>query len=103
MALHPDFPSSPFDVLDPEVRWFPADETLRDRGNAEIRDTIKLRKTRPFVVKDQAYLIPKKCVFNRVIGDSPLELWSSPRFLSDARTWRRTRRTTSRCTSHWTM
>ena len=30
MALHPDFPSSPFDVLDPEVRWFPADETLRD-------------------------------------------------------------------------
>jgi len=37
MALHPDFPSSPFDVLDPEVRWFPADETLRDRGNAEIR------------------------------------------------------------------
>ena len=30
MALHPDFPSSPFDVLEPEVRWFPADETLRD-------------------------------------------------------------------------
>jgi len=50
------------------------DLTVRDRGNAEIRDTIKLRKTRPFVVKDQAYLIPKKCVFNRVIGDSPLEL-----------------------------
>ena len=48
--------------------------TVRDRGDAEIRDTIKLRQTRPFVVKDQGYLIPKKSVFNRVIGDSQLEL-----------------------------
>ena len=30
MALHPDFPISPHAVLDPAVRWFPADETLRD-------------------------------------------------------------------------
>ena len=48
--------------------------TVRDKGDAEIRDTIKLRQTRPFVVKDQGYLIPKKSVFNRVIGDSHLEL-----------------------------
>lgn len=48
--------------------------TVRDKGDAEIRDTIKLRKTRPFVVKDQGYLIPKKSVFNRVIGDSHFEL-----------------------------
>ena len=48
--------------------------TVRDKGDAEIRDTIKLRQTRPFVVKDQGYLIPKKSVFNRVIGDSYLEL-----------------------------
>lgn len=48
--------------------------TVRDKGDAEIRDTIKLRQTRPFVVKDQSYLIPKKSVFNRVIGDSHLEL-----------------------------
>ena len=48
--------------------------TVRDRGDAEIRDTIKLRQTRPFVVRDQGYLIPKKSVFNRVIGDSQLEL-----------------------------
>lgn len=50
------------------------DLTVQDKGDAEIRDTIKLRKTRPFVVKDQGYLIPKKSVFNRVIGDSNLEL-----------------------------
>ncbi|NLF09080.1 MAG: DEAD/DEAH box helicase family protein [Pirellulaceae bacterium] len=48
--------------------------TVRDKGDAEIRDTIKLRQTRPFVAKDQGYLVPKKSVFNRIIGDSPLEL-----------------------------
>ena len=48
--------------------------TVQDKGNAEIRDYIKLRKTRPFVVKDQGYLIPKKSVFNKIIGDSHLEL-----------------------------
>jgi type III restriction enzyme len=48
--------------------------TVKDKGDAEIRDTIKLRQTRPFMVKDQGYLMPKKSVFNRVIGDSHLEL-----------------------------
>ena len=48
--------------------------TVRDKGDAEIRDSIKLRQTRPFVTKDQAYLIPKKSVFNKIIGDSHFEL-----------------------------
>jgi len=48
--------------------------TVQDRGDAEIRDTIKLRQTRPFVVKEQGYLVPKKSVFNRIIGDSGFEL-----------------------------
>jgi type III restriction enzyme len=48
--------------------------TVQDKGDAEIRDTIKLRQTRPFVAKDQGYLIPKKSVFNRIIGDSHFEL-----------------------------
>lgn len=48
--------------------------TVRDKGDAEIRDTIKLRETRPFPAKDQGYLVPKKSVFNRIIGDSHLEL-----------------------------
>lgn len=33
MALHPNFPASPYEILDPEVRWFPAAEELR--GNYE--------------------------------------------------------------------
>ncbi len=48
--------------------------TVQDTGTSEIRDTIKLRRTRPFVVKDQQYLMPKKSVFNRIIGDSYFEL-----------------------------
>jgi type III restriction enzyme len=56
--------------------------TVQDRGDAEIRDTIKLRETRPFVAKNQDYLIPKKSVFNRVIGDSEFELVFA-RFLDD--------------------
>ena len=48
--------------------------TIQDKGDAKIRDTIKLRQTRPFVAKDQSYLVPKKSVFNRIIGDSPFEL-----------------------------
>ncbi len=50
------------------------DLTVKDKGDAEIRDSIKLRQTRPFVVKDQGYLISKKSVFNRIIGDSHFEL-----------------------------
>ena len=48
--------------------------TVKDRGDAEIKDTIKLRNTRPFVVKSQGYLMAQKSVFNRVIGDSHFEL-----------------------------
>jgi type III restriction enzyme len=48
--------------------------TVKEKGDAEIRDTIKLRQTRPFVAKDQGYVVPKKSVFNRIIGDSRLEL-----------------------------
>ncbi|MEI6126715.1 MAG: type III restriction endonuclease subunit R, partial [Pseudomonadota bacterium] len=48
--------------------------TVLDKGSAEIRDYIKLRQTRPFVVKEQGFLIPQKSVFNKVIGDSQLEL-----------------------------
>ncbi|WP_353070502.1 DEAD/DEAH box helicase family protein (plasmid) [Tunturibacter empetritectus] len=48
--------------------------TVRERGDAEIRDRIKLRETRPFVVKEQAYVVSRKSVFNRTVGDSRLEL-----------------------------
>jgi len=27
--MHKDFPDSPYAILNPEIRWFPADESLR--------------------------------------------------------------------------
>jgi len=48
--------------------------TVVDKGDAEINNHIKISKTRPFVVKDQGYFMPKKSLFNRIVGDSHLEL-----------------------------
>jgi len=48
--------------------------TVQDRGDAEIRDFIKLRQIRPFTVKNQEYLPSKKSLFNRIVGDSHFEL-----------------------------
>lgn len=30
MALHPNFPESPYVILDPGLRWYPADEARRE-------------------------------------------------------------------------
>lgn len=48
--------------------------TIQDHGTSEIKDYIKLKNTRPFVTNDQAYVIAKKSVFNKIIGDSHLEV-----------------------------
>ncbi|MCL5123673.1 MAG: DEAD/DEAH box helicase family protein [Deltaproteobacteria bacterium] len=48
--------------------------TVVDKGSAEIRDHVKLRQTRPFVVKSQGFLIPHKSIFNKLVGDNNLEL-----------------------------
>ena len=47
---------------------------IKDPGSAEIRGSIKVKKTRPFTVKNQEYIIPKKSVFNKIVGDYGLEL-----------------------------
>ena len=36
MGLHKDFPASPFEELNPNTRWFPADEDLRDKGSEKL-------------------------------------------------------------------
>lgn len=47
---------------------------IHDKGDARICNTIKLRQTRPFVAKDQGYVVSKKSVFNKTIGDRGFEL-----------------------------
>ena len=49
------------------------DLTIQDKGEVQISETIRLRDMRPFVVKEQPYLIPEKSVFNRITGDNKLE------------------------------
>src|SRR3970040_776478 len=46
MALHPNFPESPFAILDPNLRWFPADEALRDTSMDKLMPPLvsQLRK-----------------------------------------------------------
>ena len=36
MALHPDFPRSPYEALDPAYRWFPAAEELRSTAYEKL-------------------------------------------------------------------
>jgi len=50
------------------------DLTVEDKGDTEIKNYIKISEARPFVVNDKSYLIPKKSVFNKIVGDSDFEL-----------------------------
>ena len=36
MALHPNFPESPHEIIDPSVRWLPDNEALRDTNYREL-------------------------------------------------------------------
>ena len=46
MALHKDFPESPHAILDPAIRWFPADEALRETSMDKLMPPLvsQLRK-----------------------------------------------------------
>ena len=36
MAIHKNFSSNQFEILNPEERWFPADEILREKGYQKL-------------------------------------------------------------------
>ena len=48
--------------------------TLQDKGGTEIQGHIRVSAIRPFIVKQQGFVVPQKSVFNKIIGDSSLEL-----------------------------
>ncbi|MFH1776102.1 MAG: DEAD/DEAH box helicase family protein [Candidatus Omnitrophota bacterium] len=48
--------------------------TVKDVGATAVKNYIKVSNSRPFVVNDWAYLVPRKSVFNRIAGDSQFEL-----------------------------
>ena len=36
MALHKDFPKNPHVILNPDIRWFPADEAMREKDYGKL-------------------------------------------------------------------
>lgn len=50
------------------------DLTVSDSGTAEIKNYISLKTVKPKVTDEQPFLIPKKSIFNKAIGDNPFEL-----------------------------
>lgn len=58
--------------------------TLVDVGTSSVVSEIKLTSVRPVIVNNQDYVVSDKTVFNRVIGDSHLELRFA-KFLDDAK------------------
>jgi len=48
--------------------------TVQDSGDTEIKNYIKISESRPFVVNDKGFVVPKKSVFNKIVGDSDFEL-----------------------------
>ncbi len=47
---------------------------VQDKGEAEIQNYMKVSQARPFVTKPQESIIPKKSIFNKIVGDSHFEL-----------------------------
>lgn len=48
--------------------------TITDKGTAEVKNYISLKLTKPKIAENQPFIVPKKSVFNKIIGDNPFEL-----------------------------
>jgi type III restriction enzyme len=51
------------------------EQTIQEKEDVQLYETVKLSDTRPFMVKEQKYLTPKKSVFNKITTEgNQLEL-----------------------------
>ncbi|MDD4755213.1 MAG: DEAD/DEAH box helicase family protein [Prolixibacteraceae bacterium] len=48
--------------------------TVTDKGTAEVKNYISLRLSKPKISENQPFIIPKKSIFNKIIGDNAFEL-----------------------------
>lgn len=48
--------------------------TVTDKGSAEVKNYISLKLSKPKIAENQPFIVPKKSVFNKIIGDNPFEL-----------------------------
>ena len=64
----------PKDILKTSFKKAIDELTVTDKGTAEVKNYISLKLTKPKVAENQPFLVPKKSVFNKIIGDNPFEL-----------------------------
>ena len=48
--------------------------TVTDKGTTEVKNYISLKLSKPKIAENQPFIVPKKSVFNKIIGDNPFEL-----------------------------
>ena len=48
--------------------------TLENKKYFDLKGTINIAKTPAFIVKNQKYVVPNRCIFNYIVGDSTFEL-----------------------------
>ncbi len=71
MALHPDFPTSPYVPLVPVQRWFPADEALRSTAYEKLLPPLVAKvRDEVFAWRNGGYLTPAKTIFRKVVGEA---------------------------------
>ena len=68
MALHKDFPESPYNILDPALRWFPADEALRESSMDKLDAALGATTTQSM---NQALLCKKSIPPGGMLNVSP--------------------------------
>ena len=57
MALHKDSPPSPHTILIPGIRWFPADESLRESSMEKLMPPIvPMRRRKALEFRDRGYV-----------------------------------------------
>lgn len=64
----------PKDILRTTFKKAIDELTVTDKGTAEVKNYISLKQTKPKVTENQPFLVPKKSVFNKIVGDNPFEL-----------------------------
>ena len=78
MALHPDFPESPHEIIDPSVRWLPADEALRRHRLRETASPTCSQDPRSRSKRGETTAtvgLPKQAKHCSIGGSIPLTRW----------------------------
>jgi len=67
MALHKDFPQSPHAILDPGIRWFPADEALRETSMEKLMPPLVAELRRKVYVDEESFEKYKPTSFRQLL------------------------------------